>query len=132
MLSPATRVILTALIESDTATAFGIVAHGSSPVLALCRKLIEAGHDPRAPLEAWRGPILALRIRSIREAARLKLNGDGTGFKPRPEGGRGSQASRLSKSDPNEGQHGNTRNPLGVACRHALNAHLLSGLKAGE
>jgi hypothetical protein len=36
-------------------TALGITAHGSAPVLALCRKLVEAGHDPATPLEAWRG-----------------------------------------------------------------------------
>jgi hypothetical protein len=33
-------------------------------VLALCRKLIEAGCDPGRGLHAFRGAMLALRVRS--------------------------------------------------------------------
>ena len=39
--------IRAALIGSDSCEAEGITARGSAPVLALCRALIEAGHDPR-------------------------------------------------------------------------------------
>jgi hypothetical protein len=53
--------------------------HGAAPVLALCRKLIEAGHDPATPLEAWRGAILCLRIRSIGEGAQLTVQDSKTG-----------------------------------------------------
>jgi len=67
--------------RDDHATACGIVARSSAPVLKLCRLLVDAGHDPGLPLEAWRNAILCLRVRSIGEAAGLELNGDG-GFRP--------------------------------------------------
>ena len=69
------------LAWSDTATARGIVARGSTPVLNLCRQLVEAGHDPRLPLEAWRGGTLCLHVRSIGEAAGLQIGGNGVGFR---------------------------------------------------
>lgn len=71
----------TELSGDDTATALGITTRGSAPVLALCRQLIKAGHNPATPLEAWRGNILCFRVRSIGEAAQLEINGRGTGFK---------------------------------------------------
>jgi hypothetical protein len=64
----------------DGASACGLVVHSGSPVLALCRKLIEAGHDPATPLDAYRGETLCLRVRSIGEAAGLRVNTSGTGF----------------------------------------------------
>jgi hypothetical protein len=67
---------------SDTCTALGMTARSSSPVLALCRDLIDAGHNPGEPLEAWRGGTLCLRIRAIGVAAGLKINARGTGFVP--------------------------------------------------
>jgi hypothetical protein len=45
------------LIGANRATALGVEAHGPSPVLALCRGLLEAGHDPATPLHAYRGDI---------------------------------------------------------------------------
>jgi hypothetical protein len=63
----------------DRATALGIVARGYSPVLTLCRLLLEAGHDPSTPLEAWRGDTLCLHVRSIGEAARLCVEDDNIG-----------------------------------------------------
>jgi hypothetical protein len=62
------------LVGSDTAIALGIVAHGNAPVLALCRKLIAAGFDPDRPLHAFRGDMLALRVRSIGKAAGLTID----------------------------------------------------------
>jgi hypothetical protein len=50
----------------------------------LCRKLIEAGHDPAAPLEAWRGGVLCLRVRSIGEGARLEVGANSVGFILKP------------------------------------------------
>jgi hypothetical protein len=70
------------LTGSDNCAALGIVAHSSSPVLALCRKLIDAGHDPARPLEAYRGSTLCLHVRSIGEGASLRVNTAGTGFAP--------------------------------------------------
>ena len=65
---------------SNSCAALGVTARSSSPVLALCRKLIDAGHDPATPMDVYRGDTLALRVRSIGEAARLQVNARGTGF----------------------------------------------------
>src|SRR5262249_52986218 len=45
-----------------------------APILALCRALIEAGHDPATPLEVSRGSTLCLRVRSIGEGAKLTID----------------------------------------------------------
>jgi hypothetical protein len=67
------------LTGSDTCAALGLTAKSGAPVLALCRKLIEAGHDPSNPLEAYRGEAICLRVRSIGEAATLRMDTDKTG-----------------------------------------------------
>jgi hypothetical protein len=51
------------------ARAHGIEVNASAPVLALCRKLVERGVPPATPLEAYRGEVLCLRVRSIGEGA---------------------------------------------------------------
>jgi hypothetical protein len=63
-------------LKGDTCAAFGITGHGSAPVLALCRELVSAGFNSAAPLEAWRGEILCLRVRSIGEGAGLTVEDD--------------------------------------------------------
>lgn len=64
------------------ASALGITASASAPVLALCRKLVAAGFDPNTPLEAYRNRnTLALKVRSIGEGARLAVAGNGVGFR---------------------------------------------------
>jgi hypothetical protein len=73
------------LIRSDRCSAFGIIATGHAPVLGLCRALIAAGHDPNRPLRAYRGEVLALCVRSIGEAARLRIASHGVGFERLPE-----------------------------------------------
>ena len=67
------------LTKSDIATAEGITVKAESPVLGLCRKLIAAGYDPATPLNVYRGKTLALRIRSIGEAAGLRVASDLSG-----------------------------------------------------
>jgi hypothetical protein len=62
------------LIGDTTAIAAGITARGRAPVLALCRMLIEAGHDPGLALESFRGDVLCLRLRSIGVAGRLTVD----------------------------------------------------------
>jgi hypothetical protein len=57
----------------------------AAPTLALCRELVEAGHDPASQLHVYRNGGLALRVRSIGEAARLSIRGDGVGFRYRTE-----------------------------------------------
>src|SRR5262249_2023327 len=71
-----------AQLAGDIWPALGITAKSGSPALALCRKLIDAGHDPAKPLEAFRGDTLALRVKSIGQGAQLEVNGEGTGFRP--------------------------------------------------
>ena len=68
------------LIGSDRCSALGMTARGTTPVLGLCRLLVEAGLDPITPLEAWRGSTLCLRVRRIGEAAQLELSPRGAGF----------------------------------------------------
>ena len=60
------------LIGSDICTAHGITLYGYSPVLGLCRKLIDADHAPDQALHAYRGDTLCLIVHAIGEAARLK------------------------------------------------------------
>ena len=66
-------------LTGDTCTALGLTGKAGAPVLALCRMLIEAGHDPAMPLEVYRGDTLCLRLRSIGEAAGLRMDTDKTG-----------------------------------------------------
>jgi len=82
-IEPARHVIRAELIRRDTCTALGIAVTTNTPVLELCRKLITAGHNPATRLEAYRGDVLSLRIRSIGEAAQLEIDGKGCGFKHR-------------------------------------------------
>ena len=65
------RTIRAELVGSETANAEGITARGVSPIFGLCRKLVEAGQDPDRPLEAFRGDVMCIRVRSIGEAAKL-------------------------------------------------------------
>jgi len=58
----------------DRCAAEGITVVASAPALGICRKLIEAGYDPATPLEAWRGDVLALRVRSIGDGAALTVD----------------------------------------------------------
>jgi hypothetical protein len=52
---------------------------GDAVVCALCRRLVEVGHDPALPLVVYRGVTLALRVRSIGEAAGLTVKETGSG-----------------------------------------------------
>jgi ribonucleoside-diphosphate reductase alpha chain len=85
---PGPAPIYAEIVGDDFCQAVGLTARSTSPVLALCRKLLEAGFDPKTRLEAYRGDVLCLHVRSIGEAARLEVNSGGTGFKwarePRP------------------------------------------------
>jgi hypothetical protein len=72
-------IIRAEIFGSDTATAEGLSVTSGAPVLKLCRALLEAGHDPATPLEAYRGETLCLRVRSIGEGARLTVKPNATG-----------------------------------------------------
>lgn len=64
-------VIRAELTGDDTCTALSVTACCTAPVLALCRKLIDSGHDPATPLHAYRRDTLALIVRAVGEAAQL-------------------------------------------------------------
>jgi hypothetical protein len=74
------KIIRAELIGSESCTALGITVEVNSPVLAMCRALIAAGHDPAARLDAFRGNLLCLRVRSIGEGAGLRVATHGRGF----------------------------------------------------
>jgi hypothetical protein len=65
--------IVCQIIGSDRCAYGGLVVKHNAPVLAVCRKLIEAGYDPQRPLEAYRGETLCLKIRTIAVAAKLTV-----------------------------------------------------------
>jgi hypothetical protein len=67
------------LIGSDTCSGAGITATGAAPVLTLCRQLLVAGLNPDAALTVYRGGVLALRVRSLREGALLAVKTAGNG-----------------------------------------------------
>jgi hypothetical protein len=78
------QLICANLSDSDVCAALGIKIQSPSPLLDLCRALVEAGVDPDTPLEAYRGKVMCLRVRSIGEAAQLRIGTDGVGFKSIP------------------------------------------------
>ena len=70
------------ITDSDHCEAEGYSVRGYAPVLDMCRELIEAGHNPSRALHAYRCHVLALKVRSIGEGAKLAVEDDATG-KPR-------------------------------------------------
>jgi hypothetical protein len=68
------------LAGSDTCTAPGLTVRGASPILEMCRRLIEAGHAPDRPLHCYRGDGLVLSVSSIAIGAQLRVRGNGAGF----------------------------------------------------
>jgi hypothetical protein len=93
------------LIGANRCDALGITATDHAPVLSLCRQLLGQGVDPDTALTVYRRGILALKIRSIGEAARLTVKSTGNG---RPvfaldAGGKGAGAPPMRKNG--EGHH---------------------------
>ena len=72
--------IVCQLSSDSIASALGITVQSPSPILALCRQLVASStYASSAPLEAYRGDILCLRVRSIGEAAQLQMGTTGSG-----------------------------------------------------
>jgi len=96
-------VISAELQGSDTAVALGITAKGYNPILSLCRSLIAAGLSPDAALLVHRNGLVTLKIRSLREGARLTVEDD-KNSRPkfrlaRPErGGAASLARKMGRA----------------------------------
>jgi len=67
------------LSGDDTCSALGLTVKSDSPVLALCRKLVDAGYDATTPLEVYRGDTLALRVKSIGRGAELRVATNSSG-----------------------------------------------------
>jgi hypothetical protein len=93
------------LTGSRRCEAEGMSARSSAPVLALCRSLVAAGRDPTTPLEAYRDDVLALRVRSIGEGARLTVE-DGRHGSPRLRQWRGRGGGAGSAVTQPEQGHG--------------------------
>jgi hypothetical protein len=64
------------LMGSDRCGAEGLSARTAAPTLALCRLLVEAGHNPNRPLHAYRGNVLCIIVGSIDEGARVTIEDD--------------------------------------------------------
>jgi hypothetical protein len=93
--------VLGQMIGSDKATAAGITVRGPAPVLGLCRALVAAGADPNRPLHAYRGDVLALKVRTIGESAKLSVREDRAGprFVPWEPFPRGVKPSTREKAE---------------------------------
>jgi hypothetical protein len=63
----------------------------------MCRKLVAAGIDPNLRLECYRGTTLALTVAGIGQGAGLEINGHGTGFRARAEGGAASLVPKTTE-----------------------------------
>jgi hypothetical protein len=61
------------LTGSRYCKALGMVATGRTPVLALCRVLLAQSVDPDQALVVYRNSLEALRVRSIRDGAKLTV-----------------------------------------------------------
>jgi hypothetical protein len=61
------------LIGSHCCEPLGFVGKGNSPVLSLCRSLLAAGLNPDQALDVYRAGTLALRVKSLRAGARLRV-----------------------------------------------------------
>jgi hypothetical protein len=65
--------------KSNRCDAAGYTVTGYSPVLAMCRKLVEVGFDPATPLHAYRGDTLCLTVSSIGWGAKHTVQDSNSG-----------------------------------------------------
>jgi hypothetical protein len=72
--APPETAIRAVLIGSDRCEAEGFTVVHPYAVQAMCKRLLDAGRDPSRSLYAYRGDMLALKARSIGEAARYDWN----------------------------------------------------------
>jgi hypothetical protein len=73
--------MLRAELSSDShCSALGLTVRSPSPILALCRELVETStYGSSTPLDVYRGDTLCLRVRSIGEGAGLTVASAGNG-----------------------------------------------------
>jgi hypothetical protein len=60
-----TAAVRAELVGDNIARTSDIMVSTGAPVLELCSRLARAGIDPATPLEAYRGDVLCLRVRSL-------------------------------------------------------------------
>jgi hypothetical protein len=78
-LQQSTAPIRARLISCDLCEAEGRTVRAYAPVLAMCRELVAANYDPARPLEAYRGDMLCLKVRSIGEGAKYTVKDSSAG-----------------------------------------------------
>jgi hypothetical protein len=66
--------IVAQITGSNRCDAEGLTVTSHVPVLAMCRKLIDAGFDPARPLHAYRGDVLCLTVSSIGWGAKYSVD----------------------------------------------------------
>ena len=66
-------IIRAELSGSRNISAGGINVTAEAPIIGLCIRLLEAGYDPRCPMEVYRGDEIAVRVNSIGQAAQLRV-----------------------------------------------------------
>jgi hypothetical protein len=73
--------IRASLIGDDTAVCVhaGLRVTSASPIVALCRALIECGFDPRERLFVYRDGALAFGVSNLRHGAGLEVASDTRG-----------------------------------------------------
>jgi hypothetical protein len=77
-----TDLIRAELIGNNECRAAGLMVRSTSPILAMCRRLLAAGINPDLRLDCYRGATLAISVCTVRRGAALEVNGEGTGFRP--------------------------------------------------
>jgi hypothetical protein len=110
-IQPKREHIIAELIGDDSCRCQEIDAAvtANAPVLAMCRLLIATGIDPDTALCVYRQGVLALKVRSMREGARLtvKTAGNGTPIFALDDGCKGAAAPPVRSKpdfDPWEGE----------------------------
>jgi hypothetical protein len=69
---PAKSPIIATVEGAGLCHAAGFTVKDHAPILATCRLLVQAGFDPGRPLLAFRGPELAMRVKTIGYGAKFE------------------------------------------------------------
>lgn len=88
------------IIGSDRCQAEGLTVRGATPVLATCRKLLNAGYVQTGRCMPSRGEMLAFKVRSIGEGAKLTVREDRCRFARLPDREAGGGVASLVRPKP--------------------------------